>query len=328
MKPIVFNSCFLLLLFVMSLFIVDEDIKTKRIPNGLLRKLFLIGSGLYCLAFITGAMSVAYGLEALLNTAMALTVGFLIWKLGLWPAGDAKFFMACSFLIPLQYYTEPQFSYFPSFALLINVFLIYLTFMAYRFIVWALGGVLGFFGNGIFRRKGFARLMKEKISNAFAKVRTREFLWKIFCRVSLKIFFQVFFIAFTLALFTNRTFRLQSFSFYFFFFLFLRVLFRFFVQTSSRRTVKTADIRGGMNLSLETVKQLKRDKVFFKELDDLRAEGMTLEQAASIREYLAGNGILTVHIYDTVPFSPFIALGAASTVLAYGSLLEVLRQLR
>ncbi len=328
MKLIVLNNCFLLALFVMSFFIVDEDIKSKRIPNGLLMKLFMIGLGLYCLAFITGAVSMTYGLEALLNTAMAFTVGFLIWKSGLWPAGDAKFFMACSFLIPLQYYTEPQFSYFPSFALLINVFLTYLVFMAYRFIVWALGEVLGSLGGGIFRRKGFGRLMKKKMSKVLAKIRTREFLWKIFCRVSFKIFFQVFFIALTLVLFTNRTFRLQSFSFYFFFFLFLRILFRFFVQTSSLKAIKAVDIKGGMNLSSETVKQIRRDKAFFAGLDDLRAEGITRDQASLIKEHLIAKGILTAHIYETVPFSPFIALGAAATVLAHGSLLEVLRQLR
>ena len=62
--------------------------------------------------------------EVLLNTSIALLVGFLMWYWNIWSAGDAKLFVLFSFLLPLRFYSNTYLSYFPSFALLINIFVV------------------------------------------------------------------------------------------------------------------------------------------------------------------------------------------------------------
>jgi len=60
--------------------------------------------------------------RSLINAAIALVVAFLIWRFKFWAAGDAKLFIVYSLLIPLGYYWKSYFHYFPSFVLLINIF--------------------------------------------------------------------------------------------------------------------------------------------------------------------------------------------------------------
>ena len=61
--------------------------------------------------------------QVILNSFLALLLGFLLWKYGLLAAGDAKLFFIFSLLLPLKYYWKSYLFYFPSFALFINIFL-------------------------------------------------------------------------------------------------------------------------------------------------------------------------------------------------------------
>jgi len=47
-------------------------------------------------------------------------------------------------------------------------------------------------------------------------------------------------------------------------------------------------------------------------------------QAEMIQSYLQGGGKTMLSIYQTLPFSPFIVLGAVITILFRGSLLSVM----
>jgi hypothetical protein len=67
-------------------------------------------------------MSFVYIHDALLNAFISLAIGYLIWYFDLWSAGDAKLFFVFSLLLPLTHYSSSYLPYFPSFALLINVF--------------------------------------------------------------------------------------------------------------------------------------------------------------------------------------------------------------
>lgn len=46
-----------------------------------------------------------------------------MWQLKLWSAGDAKLFAVYAFLIPLHFYSKSYISHFPSFNLLVNLFI-------------------------------------------------------------------------------------------------------------------------------------------------------------------------------------------------------------
>jgi hypothetical protein len=63
-----------------------------------------------------------------------------MWHWNAWSAGDAKLFALFSFLLPLRFYSNTYLSYFPSFALLINIFVIalgiFLVILGWTFFHW------------------------------------------------------------------------------------------------------------------------------------------------------------------------------------------------
>lgn len=65
----------------------------------------------------------SYLVSCLVNGGIALVISFLMWRFKAWAAGDAKLFIVYSFLIPLKYYWKTYLPYFPSFVLLVNIFI-------------------------------------------------------------------------------------------------------------------------------------------------------------------------------------------------------------
>lgn len=96
--------------------------------------------------------------RSLINSSIALLVGFLIWRAKGWAAGDAKLFFVFSLLIPIKYYWKSYLPIFPSFALLINIFIPLLLFLFFR-------SCLHFFLH--FPRLGAAEILK-RFKNFFA----------------------------------------------------------------------------------------------------------------------------------------------------------------
>ena len=68
-------------------------------------------------------VSLAYLGRIIINAVLALVLSFLMWRSNAWAAGDAKLFFVYSLLIPLKYYWKSYLPYFPSFVLLINIFI-------------------------------------------------------------------------------------------------------------------------------------------------------------------------------------------------------------
>jgi len=68
-------------------------------------------------------VSLGYLGRIVLNATIAFTIAFLMWRSDAWAAGDAKLFAIYSLLIPLGHYWKSYLSYFPSFTLLINIFI-------------------------------------------------------------------------------------------------------------------------------------------------------------------------------------------------------------
>lgn len=113
-----------------------QDFKFGKIKNKWIILGSLWGTGVYpvlCLwLFLSGYfhffsnagdyISFPYVFDALLNAALALIIGYMFWYFDLWSAGDAKLFFVFSLLLPLTFYSRSYLPFFPSFALLINVF--------------------------------------------------------------------------------------------------------------------------------------------------------------------------------------------------------------
>lgn len=68
-------------------------------------------------------VSLSYLLKCILNMTVALIISFLMWQFNVWAAGDAKLFVVYSILLPMTFYWKSFFSFFPSFVLMINIFI-------------------------------------------------------------------------------------------------------------------------------------------------------------------------------------------------------------
>jgi len=103
-----------------------EDIKFGKIRN----KWIVISLAYVVLAYIIisiyfyyfspQAIRPEYYLELISTFVVSLVIGFIMWVLGFWNAGDAKLYSAFSFLIPLTVYNYGHVKYFASSAIFIN----------------------------------------------------------------------------------------------------------------------------------------------------------------------------------------------------------------
>lgn len=127
------NYIFLIPIFIIGLITSFEDYKYGKIKNKWIKIGFLWGItalGLIILWNFFSVSSVAnfsYLTQILINTIIAFIIGALMWHWAIWSAGDAKLFTLFAFLLPLKFYSNTYLSYFPSFALLLNVFMVALT---------------------------------------------------------------------------------------------------------------------------------------------------------------------------------------------------------
>lgn len=162
---------FLVPLFGISFIAAWEDFKYGKIRNKWIKIGFFWGLAAFALFLIWNTffwlmeyfkigphsaliLKPSYLGEVALNTGIAFGVGFLMWHWNVWSAGDAKLFALFSFLLPLKFYSKSYLSYFPSFALLLNIFTIAL-------IVFLITLVWTFF-HWIFTRKKITLNEKEK----------------------------------------------------------------------------------------------------------------------------------------------------------------------
>lgn len=115
---------FILILGVVTSF---EDIRTRKIKN----KWIAVSAGFvflfYAFVFLTDeTMRPDIRRDILrdmsINGFISLCAGYALWKASIWPPGDAKLFFAYALLVPLPLYNNGYLPYFPSLALLINIF--------------------------------------------------------------------------------------------------------------------------------------------------------------------------------------------------------------
>ncbi len=81
-------------------------------------------------------VSLGYLSRVMTNAIIALVLSYLMWRFGAWAAGDAKLFAVYALLIPLEYYWKSYLPYFPSFVLLINIFIPIFLYLLIRSIIY------------------------------------------------------------------------------------------------------------------------------------------------------------------------------------------------
>lgn len=126
---------FLPALFLIGIITAWQDLKKGKIKNKWIIFGLVWGLSCYFLLLVVnliigkGLLALSYLGESLINSVIALIVGYLLWRFNFWAAGDAKLFFVFSLLLPLKYYQHSYLPYFPSFTLLINVFFFVFIFL-------------------------------------------------------------------------------------------------------------------------------------------------------------------------------------------------------
>ena len=125
------------MLFLVGMATSYEDIKYGKIRNIWIILGFGWAVAIYALffardLFLGSSVHLLFLAKSLLNGFIALFAGFLLWRAKKWAAGDAKLFFVFSLLLPVAYYRESYLPFFPSFALLINIFIPLLLFLFFR----------------------------------------------------------------------------------------------------------------------------------------------------------------------------------------------------
>ena len=113
---------FLLPIILIGSLCVFTDLKSKKIYNKVIIFGFLCGLLLF-LYFSVSQYNGAYLLAALVNFLISIFVSYALWFYNCWSAGDAKLFSLFSFLLPLSFYEKLNYPFFPSFNILINLFI-------------------------------------------------------------------------------------------------------------------------------------------------------------------------------------------------------------
>ncbi len=105
------------------------DIKKGVVPNKIIVVGFLVGIFLYLglifanLFLFEERLLYQDVLWRFINGVVAVLAGYFLWHFKFWSAGDGKLFGLYGFLLPLTFYSESYINYFPSFNLLVNLFI-------------------------------------------------------------------------------------------------------------------------------------------------------------------------------------------------------------
>ena len=113
----------------------------------------------------------------IINGIIAFLGGYFLWHYRLWSAGDAKLFAVYAFLIPLNFYAKSYIAIFPSFNLLINLFIpLLLVIMGYA--------LFSLLKEGYGSRDKIKRVSLPENTKIF---KAAMFLWQTFLRFTFVI---------------------------------------------------------------------------------------------------------------------------------------------
>ena len=180
----IFDYLFLPVLFFIGLIISYQDFKEGKIRNKWIILGLVWSLGIYILFLVWALLAPylsqiysreftfvlpSYILKVFINSAIALVVGYLFWYFDLWSAGDAKLFFVFSLLLPLKYYWRTTLPYFPSFTLLINIFIPILLFL--------IGQDLFRLFKKIFPLKNISQIIKNNFLKLRKQLKTNYYIY-------------------------------------------------------------------------------------------------------------------------------------------------------
>ncbi len=363
-----FSFLFLTPLLIIGVVCGYTDIKYGKIKNaciliGLAWVLIVyILLGVYSFFYLGQMENITYFGKMLLNGFITLIIGYLLWHFRLWTAADAKLFTLYALLIPLEFYSKSYFPYFPSFLLLINVFIPLFLLLTIKALIF-----------------GFKELLKtlRDFKKLFGKESLKEIKTGLINSARVYTVFILIFVI--LQLLRDKTLVLfnkiipDPFLIFLLLFIAYRSIFSFFSkqkvisvclaiagagyavylllnnQTSALLNilkfalvfmVLVGFLRKLIDLYIEKketfkvrIQELKEgmflslqsfSKEIAEKLGPLRPEGIAKEQIELIKNSFAEEKDKELTVYKTFPFAPFMLSGAAITLITKDSILIIL----
>jgi len=334
------------------------DIKNGKISNKHILFALIYSLIVYViLIFTVENIRVDYFVELGFMLPLMLFIGFIIWYVGLWTAGDAKLFFAYSALIPLSVYKYGALPYFSATNILINTFIPFAFFL----FVWLM----------------FKTTMKQKLivmknalqpkKLAMLAIALFAFLWIISMLFSVfgispDFFVTIFFVFIVMIIiekifpikmvyimigiailrffFDKTVYTLDSVKFFLIIFVAFIILRFFILELGYGMLTKDMDIillKKGMipaeEVYIEKGEYKKNSLLYFslfsylhrktkkrKYLFEPTAEGLSEKDVEKLKKLEKRLGFEHLKIYQSFSFAPFMFAGVLLTLLVQGSL--------
>jgi len=342
------------------------DIKKGKVKNKHLIFALIYGLIAYSILILInlGEVRIGYLIELIIMSILSLIIGFVIWHVGLWTAGDAKLFFTYSFLLPLSVYKYGYMPYFASTNILINTFVPMFLFL---FIILLFKTNLKqklFFLKKSFKPKQifplavflFAFGWLINLLFFFVKIPPDYFLMifilflliTIFEKITSLSMFKIIIAIGILRFFFDTSIYSITFLKGFLFILLLFIILRFFVISMGfyffTREVDIKLLKKGMIpaeiLYEEKDKYKKQDIIFYSFLNYLTektkkrkylfeptSEGLTEKEVKKLKKLEKKLGFEHLKIQQTIPFAPYMFFGVLLTIISQGNAFIFLRLL-
>lgn len=313
------NFAFLTLIFVLGIFVAIEDVRHKKIKNKFIVAGLAIGLLLFFGFWLRQNLSLVYLQDVFINTAIAALVAFLLWELGIWPAGDAKLFILFTFLLPLEFYSNGYLAFFPALVFLTNCFVAFLIFLLIESCI-----MLGIkLASGI-KRRGASRQIRLIGEGMSQKLKDKFSEKKNLSKKLLKNFFVISAYMILGRLYLHRSFNFLTFLKYTVIFWLAYSIIFYYLENFTQKKMAASELEEKMNLTDPTVRRIKKIPGLFHQLGSMCPEGLTREQVEILSEFDRKNPLGSLYIYRTVPFAPWIIAGLIITLLLRTNILRLI----
>ena len=339
-----------------------EDIKEGKIKNKWIILAVAYTIFIYLLIIINYQINnipirLTYFIELGVMVIFSLIIGFIIWAVGLWTAGDAKLFFAYSLLIPLSTYKYGYIPYISSTNILTNTFTPLFIILAFMLL----------FKTNLKQKIFYLKKSFEPKQIFSLFVFLFAFIWLLnlffsLLNISADYFMSIFFLflliiilekiipvkLFTLVLilsglrllFDKTALSLASLKFLFFMWISF-ILLRFFIlYLGFSFLTKDVDIKLLKKGMVPAEKVYFEDKRYKKEsmlyfslfsylyektkkkeyLFEPSAEGLSAKDVDKLKKLEKKLGFDHLRVYQTLPFAPLIFAGVLLTIIFQGNL--------
>jgi len=189
----VMNYLVLPIILIIGLIITFGDLKEGKIKNKWIKFGLIIGFTIYlfniiCLLIIKQDIAWQNYEYILWNTLIAFIFGFVLWHFKLWAGGDAKLFTLYVFLLPLNFYSNWYFKYWPALALLINICLPIFIYLLIKMLFYPIQLGWSYLKNPALLKEYY---QKYKVDNKIDKTKIREYFNTGVSFLVILIFFQL-----------------------------------------------------------------------------------------------------------------------------------------